>query len=99
MAVTASAISRVSMPSAVMLKPVCLNAWTRAGTWTGKILANVGGRVEPIIRANPFAGADAVKPKDYKESTWYKKLDKGSRAILDAAIKAKREELGGDNLE
>ena len=75
------------------------NAWSRAGTVTGKILADVGGRVEPIIRANPFAGVNAIKPKDYKESTWYKKMDKGSRAILDAAIKAKREELAEDNLD
>ena len=75
------------------------NAWTRAGTVLGSLLADVGGRIEPIIRANPFAGTEALKPQDYKETSWYRKLDKGSKSILDAAIKARREELGGDNLE
>ena len=76
-------------------------AWSKAGTVTGTVLGDLGGRVEPIMRVNPLdamRGQDVFKAPDYKNKSWYKKMDKSSRAILDAAIKAKQEEIAGDNL-
>lgn len=65
------------------------NAWRNAGYATGRILGDVGGRVEPAIKGNPLNGEKLL---DKKEREWQKRLSAESRKIIDAAIKAKLEE-------
>lgn len=65
--------------------------WGNAGMVLGELVGSAGGRVEPIIKINP------LKPKfnsDYKESSWYKKLDENKKKIVDEAFKKKSEEEG-----
>jgi hypothetical protein len=72
--------------------------WRTAGYGVGTILGEYGGRIEPIIKGNPtnlLNGEAPVKPTDYKNTTWYKKIQKKSpesAKILDAAFKKKDEE-------
>ena len=72
--------------------------WRTAGYGVGTILGEYGGRIEPIIKGNPtnlLNGETPVKPTDYKNTTWYKKIQKKSpesAKILDAAFKKKDEE-------
>lgn len=67
-----------------------------AGRAIGSLVADVGGRVEPAIGANPvdIIRQEGVRKSftDYKEEPWYKKLDKESRKIIDDAFKKKEEE-------
>lgn len=63
----------------------------KTGEIIGQILQNAGGRIEPTIKVNPFKLADdtPLKEPDYKEQSWYKKLDADSKKILEEAFKKK----------
>ncbi len=67
-----------------------------AGRALGSMTADVGGRGEPVIGANPvdIIRQEGVRKSytDYKEEPWYRKLDKESRKIIDDAFKKKEEE-------
>lgn len=66
-----------------------------AGRALGSLTADVGSRVEPIIRTNPLnLDKESVRQTytDYKDEPWYRKLDKESRKIIDDAFKKKEEE-------
>lgn len=67
-----------------------------AGRAIGSLTAEVGSRVEPVIGANPvdIIRQEGVRKSftDYKEESWYKKLGKESRKIIDDAFKKKEEE-------
>ena len=66
-----------------------------AGRALGSLTADVGSRVEPIIRTNPLnLDKEEVRKSitDYKDEPWYRKLDKESRKIIDDAFKKKEEE-------
>lgn len=56
----------------------------------GSILADEGGRYEPVIQGLPWKGSQ--RPTEYKEQPWYKKMDKKQRLLLDTAFKKKKEE-------
>lgn len=65
------------------------NAWTSAGLGIGKLLGNVGGRVEPTFKLK----ADKVGvEKTYKDESWYKNMSVRSKKIIDEAFKKKEEE-------
>ena len=67
------------------------NAWRKAGEAVGGGLSTLGGRVEPVIKVNPFNIKDDGS-NDYKSQPWYRKLDKASKKLLDDAFKKKEEE-------
>ena len=67
----------------------------KAGLRTGQFLGDVGGRIEPIIKVNPFGpisgGRANIINNDYKEAAWYKKLSKKQQEAFDDAYeKAKK---------
>lgn len=69
------------------------NFWSSAGLKAGKILGDVGGRVEPTFKIKTY-DTEKIAP-EYKNTTWYKKIQKKSpesAKILDAAFKKKDEE-------
>ena len=66
------------------------NKWSKIGFKAGDILSNIGGRVEPTIKINPFAfGPKSIK--EYKEMQWYQKLTPEQKKLYDEAMKAKTE--------
>lgn len=69
--------------------------WYKAGLVLGSLLGDIGGRVEPAIKANPFAplsgGNVNMVSTDYKETPWYKSLSKKQQEAFDDAYeKSKR---------
>lgn len=67
----------------------------KAGLRTGQFLGDVGGRIEPVIKVNPFGpisgGRANIINNDYKETEWYKKLSKKQQEAFDDAYeKAKK---------
>lgn len=67
------------------------SGWRKGGEITGAILSNIGGRVEPVIKINPFNIKDDGSD-DYKSQSWYKKLNKDSKKIIEDAFRRKKEE-------
>lgn len=63
--------------------------WYKAGLVLGSLLGDIGGRVEPAIKANPFAmlsgGNVNMVNTDYKETLWYKSLSKKQKEAFDDA--------------
>ena len=69
--------------------------WYKAGLVLGSLLGDIGGRVEPAIKANPFAmlsgGNVNMVNTDYKETLWYKSMSKKQQEAFDDAYeKSKR---------
>ena len=69
--------------------------WYKAGLVLGSLLGDIGGRIEPAIKANPFAllsgGNVNMVNTDYKETLWYKSLSKKQQEAFDDAYeKSKR---------
>ena len=69
--------------------------WYKTGLVLGSLLGNIGGRVEPAIKANPFGllsgGNVNMVNTDYKETLWYKSLSKKQQEAFDDAYeKSKR---------
>jgi len=67
------------------------------GQLGGKVIADVGGRAEPIAKANPLKiGESKAVQKSYteryKDQPWFKKLDAESKKLLEEVLKAKSEE-------
>lgn len=65
------------------------------GLRTGQLLGDIGGRIEPIIKVNPFGpisgGRANIISNDYKETKWYKSLSKKQQEAFDDAYqKSKR---------
>lgn len=60
-----------------------------AGLATGRILGDVGGRVEPMLKITSYTD---VKEPDYKKSSWYKNMSEESRKIVDQAFRKKMEQ-------
>lgn len=56
----------------------------------GIVIADVGGRVEPVLQGLPYKGTQ--RATDYKDQPWYAKMDKKQRALLDTAFKKKKDE-------
>lgn len=71
------------------------DAWYKTGLRAGQILGTLGGSIEPVIKANPFAmlsgGNVNMVNTDYKETLWYKSLSKKQQEAFDDAYeKSKR---------
>ena len=69
--------------------------WYRTGLRAGQLLGSLGGSIEPVIKANPFAllsgGNVNMVSTDYKETPWYKRLSKKQQEAFDDAYeKSKR---------
>ena len=68
----------------------------KAGLRTGQFLGDVGGRIEPIIKVNPFGpisgGRANIINNDYKETAWYKKLSKKQQEAFDDAYDKARKQ-------
>ena len=69
--------------------------WYKSGLVLGSLLGNIGGRVEPAIKANPLGllsgGNVNMVSTDYKETPWYKSLSKKQQEAFDDAYeKSKR---------
>lgn len=67
-----------------------------AGLVLGKALGDYGGRIEPVIKGNPFSSSYNGNAKDYKDEAWYRKLSAESRKVIDEAFRKKAEEEGED---
>lgn len=90
------AILRTAIPSK-MAELEGMNEWYRRGMKTGTILGDIGGRVEPVIKVNPLNPFVSDSPLSgrqdaYKDTQWYRKLSKESKAIVDEAFKKKQDE-------
>lgn len=71
------------------------DAWYKTGLRAGQILGMLGGSIEPVLKANPFAmlsgGNVNMVNTDYKETLWYKSLSKKQQEAFDDAYeKSKR---------
>lgn len=71
------------------------DAWYKTGLRAGQILGTLGGSIEPVLKANPFAllsgGNVNMVNTDYKETLWYKSLSKKQQEAFDDAYeKSKR---------
>lgn len=70
--------------------------WYKAGVTAGKILGDIGGRVEPVFKFNPFGPLSGgqfniIGGTDYKETPWYKSMSKKQQEAFDDAYeKSKR---------
>lgn len=67
------------------------------GQLGGKVVADVGSRVEPIAKANPLkiGESKAIQKsytESYKDESWYKNLNKEAKKILEEALKDKEYE-------
>ena len=62
----------------------------------GQILGDIGGRIEPMLKFNPFGPLSGGQfnitgGTDYKETPWYKSLSKKQQEAFDDAYeKSKR---------
>ena len=71
--------------------------WYKAGLGAGKLLGEVGGRVEPIMKVNPFGPLSGGRINvtggdEYKETAWYKKLSKKQQEAFDDAYEKARKQ-------
>lgn len=66
------------------------------GLGIGKVLGDLGGRVEPMIKVNPFAAGPKPAP-EYNETDWYLKLHPKARQIIDEAFKYRAKPLEEDD--
>lgn len=69
----------------------------RFGLSAGKLLGEVGGRVEPIIKVNPFGPLSGGRINvtggdDYKETKWYKSLSKKQQEAFDDAYEKSKKQ-------
>ena len=70
--------------------------WYKRGVMTGQILGDIGGRIEPMLKFNPFGPLSGGQfnitgGTDYKETLWYKSLSKKQKEAFDDAYeKSKR---------
>lgn len=70
--------------------------WYKRGVMTGQILGDIGGRIEPVLKVNPFGPLSGgqfniIGGTDYKETLWYKSLSKKQQEAFDDAYeKSKR---------
>ena len=69
--------------------------WYKTGLRAGQLLGILGGSIEPVLKANPFAmlsgGNVNMVSTDYKETPWYKSLSKKQQEAFDDAYeKSKR---------
>lgn len=63
-----------------------------AGLVLGKMLGDYGGRIEPVIKGNPFSSSYNGNAKDYRDEAWYRKLSGESRKVIDDAFRMKKAE-------
>jgi hypothetical protein len=71
--------------------------WYKAGLSTGQILGEIGGRVEPIMKVNPFGPLSGGRINvtggdDYKETKWYKSLSKKQQEAFDDAYEKSKKQ-------
>lgn len=64
--------------------------WYKAGVNAGQILGDIGGRIEPVLKFNPFGPLSGgqfniIGGTDYKETPWYKSLSKKQKEAFDDA--------------
>lgn len=64
--------------------------WYKAGVTAGQILGDIGGRIEPVLKFNPFGPLSGgqfniIGGTDYKETLWYKSLSKKQQEAFDDA--------------
>lgn len=64
--------------------------WYKAGVNAGQILGDIGGRIEPVLKLNPFGPLSGgqfniIGGTDYKETLWYKSLSKKQKEAFDDA--------------
>lgn len=70
--------------------------WYKRGVMAGQILGDIGGRIEPVLKFNPFGPLSGGQfnitgGTDYKETPWYKSLSKKQQEAFDDAYeKSKR---------
>ena len=70
--------------------------WYKRGITAGQILGDIGGRIEPMLKFNPFGPLSGGQLNitgrtDYKETPWYKSLSKKQQEAFDDAYeKSKR---------
>ena len=70
--------------------------WYKRGIMAGQILGDIGGRIEPMLKFNPFGPLSGGQLNitggaDYKETPWYKSLSKKQQEAFDDAYeKSKR---------
>lgn len=70
--------------------------WYKRGVMAGQILGDIGGRIEPMLKFNPFGPLSGgqfniIGGTDYKETPWYQSLSKKQQEAFDDAYeKAKR---------
>lgn len=71
--------------------------WYKAGLRTGDILGEIGGRIEPVLKINPFGPLSGGRINvtggdDYKETAWYKKLSKKQQEAFDDAYEKSKKQ-------
>ena len=70
--------------------------WYKRGVMAGQILGDIGGRIEPVLKFNPFGPLSGGQfnitgGTDYKETLWYKSMSKKQQEAFDDAYeKSKR---------
>lgn len=69
----------------------------RFGLGAGKLLGEVGGRVEPIMKVNPFGPLSGGRinvtgGNEYKETKWYKSLSKKQQEAFDDAYEKSKKQ-------
>jgi hypothetical protein len=71
--------------------------WYKAGLRTGDIFGEIGGRIEPVLKVNPFGPLSGGRINvtggdEYKDTKWYKSLSKKQQEAFDDAYeKAKKQ--------
>ena len=71
--------------------------WYKAGLRTGDILGDIGGRIEPVLKVNPFGPLSGGRLNvtggdDYKDAKWYKSLSKKQQEAFDDAYEKARKQ-------
>lgn len=64
--------------------------WYKRGVMAGQILGDIGGRIEPVLKLNPFGPLSGgqfniIGGTDYKETPWYKSMSKKQQEAFDDA--------------
>ena len=71
--------------------------WYKRGVMAGQILGDIGGRIEPMLKFNPFGPLSGGQfnitgRTDYKETPWYKSLSKKQQEAFDDAYEKSKKE-------
>lgn len=66
----------------------------RAGRWISGKLQDLGSSVEPTFKV--VDPRNPLKTPDYKETTWYKKLDDEKKKLVDDAFDKAKKKRGGN---